>query len=349
MAETSHPLIELTAARMREFARDPSSLFWTFGFPVVLAVVLGIAFREAPPRPVAVAVESEAPDAASLAKTLDADEGIEAKAMPAAEARRALARARVDLVVAAGTEGRDFTYRWDRTRPEGRTARLAAHDVLERSRGRADRLRARDQTHREAGGRYIDFLVPGLIGLSIMGSAVWGIAFVVVDARKRRLLKRLAATPMARAHYLLSFMLSRLVLLLAEVVLLTTFGWLAFGVAVRGSVLALAVVTVWGSMCIAGVAMLIAARPRTTEVAAGIANLFMLPSWLVGGAFFSYERFPEAAHPIIRAVPLAALNDALRKIVNEGLGLTSVLRELLTLGIWGLVSFVIALRVFRWQ
>lgn len=345
----SHPLVELTGARVREFVRDPAALFWTFGFPIVLAVVLGIAFREAPPRPVVVAVERETADAPRLVKTLGAAPGVEAHVMPAREARRALSRSRVDLVVSAGDGGSDFTYRWDRTRPEGHTARLAVHDALERAGGRADLLHAKDETRREPGGRYIDFLVPGLIGLSIMGSAVWGIGFAVVDARKRRLLKRLSATPMSRAHYLLSFMLSRLILLVLEVALLTAFGWGVFGVAVRGSVIVLAIVAVWGSLALAGVAMLIAARPRSTEVAAGVANLFMLPSWLVGGAFFSYERFPEPAQPFIRAVPLAALNDALRKVMNEGLGLGAVVRELATLAVWGIVSFVIALRVFRWQ
>lgn len=344
-----HPLFELTGARVREFVRDPAALFWTFGFPIVLAVILGIAFREAPPRPVVVAVDGGMREARALAKTLGETTGIEARVMPAAEARGALSRGRVDLVVSQGTAGHDFTYRWDRARPEARTARLLVHDSIERSRGRADRLSARDETRREPGGRYIDFLVPGLIGLSIMGSAVFGIGFAVVDARKRRLLKRLSATPMSRAHYLLSFMLSRLLLLVVEVAALTAFGWGIFGVSVRGSLFAVAVVAVCGSLSLTGIAMLIAARPRSTEVAAGVANLFMLPSWLLGGAFFSHERFPEAAQPFIRAVPLAALNDALRRVMNEGLGLASVTRELATLAAWGVVSFVIALRVFRWQ
>lgn len=344
-----HPLRELTVARVLEFVRSPAALFWTFGFPIVLAVVLGVAFREAPPRPVAIAVEREMPGARALAKTLGGAHGIEAQTMPAREARRALARGKLDLVVAAGDAGHDVLYRYDRTRPEARNARLAVHDAIERARGRTDRVRAKDETRREPGGRYIDFLVPGLVGLNIMSSAVWGIGFAVVDARKRRFLKRLAATPMSRAHFLLSFMLSRLFLLVVEVAVLVAFGWALFGVAVHGSLLAVGVISIVSALSMTGVAMLIAARPRNTEVAAGVANLFMLPSWLVGGAFFSYERFPASIQPYLRAVPLTAINDALRKVINEGLPLVAVSRELLTLTIWGVASFLIALRIFRWQ
>jgi ABC-type multidrug transport system permease subunit len=234
-------------------------------------------------------------------------------------------------------------------RPESRTARLVADAALQDARGRRDAIESRDDLVRELGGRYIDFLVPGLVGLNIMGSAIWGIGFAVVDARKRKMLKRLAATPMSRAHFLLSFMLSRLVFLFAEVVALIGFGWVVFDVAVRGSMAALAVVSLWGALTLTGIAMLIAARPRSTEVASGFANLFMLPMWLLGGSFFSYERFPDAALPFIRALPLTALNDALRAIVNDAAPLWTLWPELAVLGAWGVVAFSIALKIFRWQ
>jgi ABC-2 type transport system permease protein len=340
------PLWELTLSRLREFWRDPSALFWTFGFPIVLAIALGIAFRESPPPSSHVAVDSSADGSSELVALLDAEEDIDAVAMNETDARRGLATGKIDLFVVPGSEVR---YRHDPMRVEAKTARLAVDAVIERARGREDLVVSRDEVGSEPGSRYIDFLVPGLIGLNIMGSAIWGIGFSVVDARKRRLLKRLAATPMSRAHFLLSFMLSRLLFLIAEVVALVGFGWLVFGVPVRGSLLALALVSMWGALALTGIAMLIAARPKSTEVASGFANLFMLPMWLLGGSFFSYERFPEAALPFIRALPLTALNDGLRKIMNEGLGLTDVMMELAFLGAWGAISFAIALRIFRWQ
>jgi ABC-type multidrug transport system permease subunit len=342
----SHPLLELTIARLVEFWRDPSALFWTFGFPILLAVALGIAFRESPPESVKAAIVGDG--AQETAALLDADEGIDAEAVDEAEAARALRTGKVDVVVVPGGDG-EWLYRYDPQRPEARGARLAVDDVLQRSRGRQDVLRSRVNESTGKGGRYIDFLVPGLVGLNIMGSAIWGIGFSVVDARKRKLLKRLAATPMSRAHFLLSYMFSRLVFLVAEVIALLGFGWLAFDVAIEGSIVALALISTWGALTMTGVAMLIAARPRSTEVASGWGNLFMLPMWLLGGSFFSYERFPDVAIPFIRALPLTALNDALRAVINDGASLLSTWSELAVLGAWGGIAFVVALRIFRWQ
>jgi ABC-2 type transport system permease protein len=343
------PLWELTLARLREFWRDPGALFWTFGFPIVLAVALGIAFRESPPPSSHVAVQADAPGAAALAVMLDAEDDLEAVALDEADARRGLATGKIDVFIVPAADDAEWVYRFDPLRVEAKTARLAVDAAIERSRGRVDILATRDETGSEPGSRYIDFLVPGLIGLNIMSSAIWGIGFAVVDSRKRKLLKRLAATPMSRAHFLLSFMLSRLAFLFAEVVALVGFGWLVFDVPVRGSVVVLALVSMWGALALTGIAMLIAARPKSVEVASGFSNLFMLPMWLLGGSFFSYERFPEVALPFIRALPLTALNDALRKVMNEGLGVGDIGLELLTLGVWGLLSFALALKIFRWQ
>ncbi len=341
----SHPLVELTLARLYEFWRDPSALFWTFGFPILLAVALGIAFREAPPEEARVAVIGSQ----EVAALLDADAGIHAEAVDEDEAARSLRTGKVDIVVVPAEGDGEWVYRYDPQRPESRGARLAVDDALQRSRGRQDVLQARVDERTTAGGRYIDFLVPGLVGLNIMGSAVWGIGFSVVDARKRKLLKRLAATPMSRAHFLLSYMLSRLVFLVAEVIALLGFGWLAFDVAIEGSIVGLTVISIWGALTMTGVAMLIAARPRSTEVAAGWGNLFMLPMWLLGGSFFSYERFPDVALPFIRALPLTALNDALRAVINDGASLLATWPQLLVLGAWGGIAFVVALKSFRWQ
>lgn len=343
-----HPLVELTLSRIYEFVRDPGAVFWTFGFPIVLAIALGIAFREAPEVVHRVGVLHSDASAVVLAEQLDGLDDIEAEPIAESEANRALTSGRIDVLVIGDTNG-GLTYRFDVAKPESNMARFVLDEHLQRELGREDAFEAEDEPIKGSGGRYIDFLVPGLVGLNIMGSAVWGIGFSVVDSRKRKLLKRLAATPMSRAHFLLSYMLSRLVFLAAEVLALVGFGWLVFDVPVRGSFLALAITAAWGALTMTGIAILIAARPRSVEVASGWSNLFMLPMWLLGGAFFSYERFPEVALPVIRALPLTALNDALREIMNYGGGLTDVLPQLGILTAWGLVSFVIALRWFRWQ
>src|SRR3989475_3405644 len=200
-------------------------------------------------------------------------------------------------------------YRYDSTRTESRLARLEVDDVLQRARGRTDPAAVRDERVTEPGSRYIDFLIPGLLGMNLMGSGLWGVGFAVVQARSKKLLKRLMATPMRRSEYLLSFILSRLVFLVVEIAALVGFGWVMFRVGIRGSITALALVTVLGALSFAGLGMLVASRARTVEAVSGLMKLVLLPMWILSGTIFSYTRFPDAMQPFSHAVPLTALND----------------------------------------
>jgi ABC-2 type transport system permease protein len=354
-ASRPHPLVELTRARLLEFLREPEAVFWVFIFPVLLALALGIAFRTKPPEKLRAAVELGTPGGPRLAEMLSSSPDLTVVELAPAEAAQALRTGRVDVVVegtptSAGGDGLlGVTYRYDTARAEGRAARLAVDDALQRALGRPDRLKVREERAAQPGNRYIDFLIPGLVGLNLMGSGMWGLGFAVVQARTRKLLKRFAATPMRRSHYLLSFMLSRLVGLVLEVAVVVGFGWLLFGVAVRGSLLDLTFVSLLGALTFAGLGLLVAARPRTIEGVSGWMNFVQLPMWLFSGTFFSYERFPAAVQPAIRALPLTALNDALRAVINEGAPLVACWPALLVMAVWGAVSFLIALRLFRWQ
>ncbi len=340
-----HPLLELTRARLLEFVREPAALFWVFGFPVLLTIALGLAFRSrVPDEPQVAVVAGLAHEVAAL----KAAGGLGVRALAPDEAARALRTGEVALVVARA-EGDRVTVRFDPTRPESGTARLAVERALERAAGAAPRVTLVDEHVDERGGRYVDFLVPGLIGLNIMGSSLWGIGYAVVSTRSRRLLKRFAATPMRRAHYLLSFILSRLVFLAAEVALVLGFAALAFDLEVRSGVLPVALVSLLGALSFAGISLLISARTDSVEVANGLMNAVTMPMWLLSGTFFSYAKFPEPLQPLIQALPLTALNDALRALVNEGAPLASQAAPLAVLAAWGVVTFVIALRTFRWQ
>lgn len=373
-----NPLWELTLARIREFVREPEAVFWVFVFPVLLAVALGIAFRETGPATVQVAVEADGrqgPGSSSgrLMEWLQGRSDIEAILLSPEEAARALRTGQVALVLqparpeapAAGNaeagetasaapplpdlDSESLVYRYDPTRPDSRVARLVVDDALQRGMGREDVARMRDEAVAQPGARYIDFLIPGLVGLNLMGSGMWGLGFSVVQARTRKLLKLLAATPMRRTHFLLSFMLSRLTFLALEVVAVVSFGWVAFGVSVHGSILELGIISLVGSMAFAGLGLLVAARTRTIEGVSGLMNLVMLPMWLLSGTFFSATRFPEFWQPVIQVLPLTALNDALRANINEGLPLAANLPDVLVMAAWGSASFLLALRWFRWQ
>ena len=341
----NHPLVQLTLARMREFYREPEAIFWVFGFPIVLAFALGIAFRNRGPGELQVAVLRGAGDSA-VARALDRSPQLAAVVLDSAEARTRLRIGRVALLVAPGEP---VVYRYDSTRTESRLARLEVDDALQRARGRNDAVVVRDDRVVEPGSRYIDFLIPGLLGMNLMGSGLWGVGFSVVNARTKKLLKRFMATPMRRSHYLLGFIFSRLVFLVLEIAALVGFGRLMFGVGVRGSIVALGFLALLGALSFSGLGLLVASRARTIEAVSGLMNLVMLPMWILSGTFFSYARFPEAMLPFVKALPLTALNDALRGVMIDGTSLSALGAPVAVVTGWGVVSYGVALRIFRWR
>ena len=349
MSRRYSPLLEMTSVRIKEFLREPEAVFWVFAFPLLLAAALGFAFRAKGPDqiPVGVVAVSAADSAAErTVASLARDPGLLVRRYPPVDGREALRTGKISLLIEPGPPA---VFHFDETRPDSRIARLEADDALQRAAGRQDLLEVRSEKVTEKGSRYIDFLIPGLLGMNLMGTGIWSLAFSVTTARSRRVLKRLVATPMRRGEYLLAQILGRLVFLLPEIVVLVGIGWLLFGVAVRGSILLLVATCLLGAMSFCGLGLLIASRVKTVEGASGIANLVLMPMWILSGVFFSSERFPDAVQPLIKALPLTALNQALRGIMTEGRGLTGIAPQLAILIAWGLVSFGVALKIFRWR
>jgi ABC-2 type transport system permease protein len=343
-----HPLVQLTRVRYREFFREPEAVFWVFIFPVLLAAGLGIAFRNRAPEVTSVAVATGSPRSAGMAEALRRTRDLDVSLMSDSAAGEALRTGEI-AVVLIPAEGGGVEYRYDDTRPESRIARLLVDDALQRAAGRKDPVPLRERLVHERGSRYIDFLVPGLLGMNLMGSGIWGVGFAIVDSRKKRLLKRLIATPMSRSQYLASFVLSRLTLLVIEVGLLLGFGALVFGVPLRGSLLVLAGLCVLSSLAFTSLGLLVSSRVQTMEGASGLMNLVMLPMWIFSGVFFSASRFPESIQPFIQALPLTAVVNALRANVLRGAGLASLGTEIAVILAWMVLSFLLALRLFRWR
>jgi ABC-type multidrug transport system permease subunit len=336
--------------RLRLFVREPGAVFWTFGFPMVLAIALGVAFRSRPPEPVRVAVEA-GPGADRVLAQLSSDQ-VRASVKDAETARRDLRSGKVVLVVVPREDGAPDTprtYRYDPTRPEGRAARLLVDDRLQRAEGRVDARSVADEHVTEVGARYIDFLVPGLVGMTLMSSSMWGIGYVIVELRTKKLVKRMLATPMRRSDFLLSFVVMRALFVLLEVPVLIGFGRLAFGVRLPASPLALMAISMLGAMAFAGLGLLVSSRAQNTQTVGGLMNLVMMPMFIGSGVFFSTANFPDVLQPALRALPLTALNDALRAIVNEGAGVRECAPALAMLSAWGIASFAAALKLFRWR
>lgn len=339
------PLVELSLARVREVTREPEALFWAFVFPVLMALALGIAFRARGDQPTPVGV-LDVPGSKAIEASLRLAPGVDVRRIAPSEVALALQRADVQLVVEPGPP---VVYRFDPTRAESRLARRIVDDAVQRGAGRPNPVPTRDEAVRSVGSRYVDWLVPGLLGMNIMSTGLWGLGFSIVTARTRKLLKRLVASPMRRRDYLLAQLGGRLVFLPGEVAALVGFGRIAFGVPMEGSWIVLAGVCLTGALSFGGVGLLVASRARTIEAVSGLLNLVMLPMWLLSGVFFSSSNFPAAMQPVIRVLPLTALNDALRAVMLEGAGPAGIIRELVLLAGWGLTGFGIALKVFRWR
>ncbi len=345
-----YPLLALTLARLREFYRQPEAVFWVYFFPILMVVALGIAFRNKPVESITVdAVASH--ESEVLGDAVANDPRIQWQLLDQQQCRDRLRTGKSDLYLIArpGTDRPQIEFVFDPTRPGSLVARDAVNNRIQEAFGRADPIVTSDRESLEPGGRYIDFLVPGLIGMGLMGGGMWGVGFAIVDMRIRMLLKRLMATPMKKSHFLLGVIASRLFFMIPEIVLLIVFARLAFGVQVFGNWGAIVLLVFLGAMEFSGIGLLVASRAKTLESVSGLMNLVMLPMWTLSGIFFSYERFPDAVQPVIRLLPLTPLIDALRAIMQEGASLTSQWPQLLIITIWGMVSFVIALIIFRWH
>ncbi len=341
--------LALCLARLRESYREPEVLFWGFVFPMLLSGALAVAFRDRPPLPSRVVVLA-GPAAERLRSSLRGAPLLEPETAGEAAAAQALRMGRADLVLVGSIEpSAPLEYRFDPSRPEAGVARARVDDALQRAAGRRDLVRSRDVPSSEPGGRYVDFLVPGLIGMNLMSAGMWGIGYALVDMRIKKLLRRLLATPMHAADFMAAQMTTRVLFTFVEVGCLLGFARLVLGVPVRGSIGAVLVVALVGSLTFAGVGLAIAARPRKIETVTGLMNLVMLPMFVGSGVFFSVDRFPQVVQPALRALPLTALNDALRAVTLEGAGLLSQSPQLLLVAAWGGAGFLLGLWLFRWS
>jgi ABC-type multidrug transport system permease subunit len=357
------PLGQLVLARLREFLREPEAIFWVYGFPILMTVGLGIAFKNRPIEQIAVVVMAgPAADATAEAlKSSQTPEQFDVEILAAEEARRQLRTGGTDVVVETrsrqgstdqsdGTTDRpEYVYHFDPTRADSLLARKAVDDRLQRAAGRQDAADVTLVEMNEPGGRYIDFLVPGLLGMSLMGGGLWGVGFVTVDMRVRKLLKRFLATPMRKTDFLLGIMISRMLFMVPEVLALLVFARYAFGVRNHGSTPAVTFLILLGAVMFSGVGLLAASRAKTIEAVSGIMNLVMVPMWIFSGIFFSSERFPEAVQPVIQTLPLTPLISTLRAVMLEGTTLVELWQPIAMMTVWSVVSFVLALRWFRWR
>ncbi len=335
-------LYQLTMVRFRLILREPEAIFWIFLFPILLAVGLGIAFRNRPPDVLPVAATTT-----QLTQALSSDKGLTAATMDETAGTHALATGQILLLAIQKPDG--VAYKFDNTNPDARTARLLVDRAIQTAAGQHEAAHTENDLVHEKGSRYIDFVVPGLLGMNLMGSAMWSLGFAIVEARQKKLLKRMVASPMPRWQYLASFLLSRLAMLVIEVVVFLGFSALVFGVPFRGSLWQLGILCVLTSLAFSALGLLVSSRARTMEAASGLMNLVMLPMWILSGVFFSASRFPVVVQPMVQALPLTAAIDAIRGNMLQGTNLAQSTAQVGILIAWFVVPFAVSLRIFRWR
>ena len=340
-----HPLVELTLARIREFVREPEALFWTFGYPVIMSLALAFAFPSADAQPVLVGV-AEGDGAAAIRKTLSATPGVTVREVARGDRQRMLREGEIHILVEPTDPP---TYQFDKARDESRPARLIVDNALKGAAGRADPWTAIERPVDVPGSRYVDWLIPGIIGTGLMANGMWGVGFSIVQMRMRKVLKRMSASPMRRHHFLWAQLLARLSFLAPEVAFPLVFGVLAFGLPINGSYGSIAAVVLLAALAFSSIGLLFATRARTFEGISGLMNIGMLPMWVLSGVFFSSSNFPDAIQPFVQALPLTAANDALRVVILEGESLWAIGDELAILTAWLVLSFAVSLKIFRWQ
>ncbi|MEO0424605.1 MAG: ABC transporter permease [Pseudomonadota bacterium] len=330
---------QLTLARVRLFVREPEAMFWVLVFPLALTMVLGWAFQNRKPADEVIAVvpasaEVLAEDASGIAQRAYEDE---------AAARLALQRGAVSAVLLPGTPP---VLAFDPERPEAELARLRMLHLLAQEES-PPALVFEEVTG--TGIRYIDWLFPGILGMNLMSTGIWSIGFAIADTRQKKLLRRLMVTPMRRWHFLAAYILGRGIFLIGELACLLAFAYFVLRIPVNTSLVSFFAACLLGMSTFAAIGLLIAARPRTTEGVSGLMNAVMLPMWLFSGVFFSYERFPEFTHDVLRLLPLTAIVETLRGLMLDGESVLALAGPIAVQLGWIALAFTLALRWFRWE
>jgi ABC-type multidrug transport system permease subunit len=340
-------LREFVWLRFRVLFREPEVIFWVIVFPLILAVGLAVAFWNRKPEPLAVDVVSRAgsPEPEQLASKLN-QAGMKAQVHDEADCRQRYRTGKTALFVSLS--GEQLAFGIDPTRPESLTARYQVETIVRKDHDPSAIPEPVETEQIDPGSRYVDFLIPGLMGMNLLSGGLWGVGFVIVDLRVRRLLKLFLATPMKRSDLLAGLVFMRLIMIVPEMLMLLAVGNLFLGVPIRCSLLTLAVVLLVGGCSFMSIGVLIGCRTEKPDVAIGIINFFLLPQVILSGVFFSSKKFPDSVQPFLQALPLTQLNDCLREVMLEGKDLFQVAWRLGILIAIGSICFLLSLRWFRW-
>jgi ABC-type multidrug transport system permease subunit len=335
----NNPFINLFIIQLRRFYREPEVIFWVIFFPIVMSWILGVAFSGKTVKTATIAVVngSSQIDLTKLTPSFRILNVTEVKA------ETMLKRGSISLYIKI--EDNSIVYYFDKNNSEAYLAYLTIEKLINSvNTGAANIVNLTGK-----GSRYIDFLIPGLISLGIMNSCIWGLGWGLVELRIRKLIRRMAATPMKKSHFIASHYLSRLIPTSTEAIILYIFAHFYFNFELSGSLTAFILVFLCGNFAFSGIAVLISSRTDSTHMVNGLINAITIPLVILSGIFFSYQNFPPFVGEIIKYLPLAMLTDSIREVFNQGAGVRDVLINSGVLFGIGLIFSTLGLKIFKWH
>jgi ABC-2 type transport system permease protein len=338
-------------ARNREFFRDRAAFGWNFLFPFLLIAGFAIIFGGNESKNFKVGIFPCSPSQSSKASNAcipQALKGIrQIQYIPIAKRDEGLDKLRhhrIDLLVER--DGPPFRYWTSDSDPKGYAVERMLIGSLT---SHPERVMQRQQVIASRQIRYIDWLFPGIIGMNMMFSALYGVGFVVVRYRKNGVLKRLKATPLTAFEYLTAQMLSRLFVLIFTVVILWVGCDLIFGFRVEGSYFDLIVVFLLGALSLISLGLVIASRGTSEEFSNGLLTFITWPMMFLSEVWFSIEGAPRWVHFISELLPLTYLLNAVRRIMNDGATLTDVSGQVIALAGFTLLFLIVGAALFSWD
>lgn len=345
-------LIEQIKVRWREFRREPSAFFWVMFMPILWMLGLGFAFSDPKPEVYSVGWQQTASGELSameekIAAIIMEHPQLKVKTGTRDQLNSWLRVGEISLIFEA-TPSNVLAYRFDPANPEAARGREFLDNTIQVGFGRTNPVTGTIDVVKSKGNRYVDFLIPGLLGLSIMSTSLFGVGMTIVSNRKENLLKRYVSTPMPGSDFIYSHIVGRMIALFVELTSILVAGWLVFNFAIYGNFLSFVFVAIMGAAAFTSIALLCGSRTRNIPFLAGLANLIMISMTMVGGVFFSNAAFPDWMRSIVRYLPITALIDSLRKIALEGQTLSQLTFEMGILAAFTVVCAVLANRMFKW-
>ncbi len=360
-------VFSLYIANMKEFVRDRAALFWTFAFPIFFIVLFGAIFsgNSSPSYTVGLVVQDDGPVSAQLAQVFEHDvKPFKVKTEAYDSAIGELKKGNLDLVIVlpAGlsqtvAEGHtaqvEMYFDPSKNQTDAQIEQTIVGQVLDGFNRAATRkappLALATNSIASHTLRSIDFLMPGILAMSLMQLGLFATASPLVSLREEGVLRRLGATPLPRWQLISGQLLMRLTIGMVQAALIIGISVTAFNVQIQGNYLALAGLTLLGALSFIGMGYLIAALAKSVESANGVSSVINFPMMFLSGVFFPLALLPAFLAPIVRAMPLTYLADAFRQITIGGSQTFPMWMDIAVLAAWGLACTILAARFFRWE